>query len=467
MTVTQMILAAIITIITGAVSWLLAKAQTAAAIATLRSNLAEQQHAVKTYEAKMKMLQTDKEGLIRQCVQAESQLSFLNEQYSFSKRYQKENELLLSQLAMFKAKYHATEEKLETQKQEIESLGNRFRFEFRNLAQTILDEKSEKFTQLNEEKLNAILSPLKTQLGEFRQKVEDTYDRESKERFSLGREIEKLVQMSQQVSIEANNLTSALKGNNKIQGNWGEMILESLLQHSGLTEGREYLVQEFIRDNAGNLVKDENGRALQPDITICYPDQRKLIIDSKVSLLAWEEYVTCTETESGKACLDEHLRSIRAHIDALAKKNYPKYAQALDYVLLFVPVEPAFLEAVKSDPQLWKYAYERKILLVSPTNLLTVLRIVADLWKVEQQNRHAKLIADKAGLLYDKLAGFIENLETVGKKLSEAQFAYDTAFRQIASGKGNIINKVEELRKMGANAQKQIPERLLPEVTEE
>ena len=467
MTVTQIVLV-IISIGTAAViSWLLARAQLSGATATLKSNLHEQLNLVTNYEAKVKSLQAEKEALIRQHVQAETQLTFLNEQYNLSKRYQKENELLQAQLAMFKAKYQATEEKLETQKQEIESIGNRFRFEFRNLAQTILDEKTEKFTLLNEEKMNAILTPLKTQLGEFRQKVEDTYDRESKERFSLGREIEKLVHMSQQVSIEANNLTTALKGNNKIQGNWGEMILESLLEHSGLTKNREYLVQEFIRDNAGNVVKDENGRALQPDITICYPDQRKLIIDSKVSLLAWEEFVTCTEAHTAKSCLEEHLRSIRAHIDALARKNYPKYAQALDYVLLFVPVEPAFLEAVKSDLQLWKYAYEKKILLVSPTNLMAVLRIVADLWKVEQQNRHAKLIADKAGLLYDKIAGFIENLETVGKKLTEAQFAYDMAFRQIASGKGNIINKVEELRKMGANAQKQIPDRLLPEVAED
>jgi DNA recombination protein RmuC len=467
MTVTQIVLIVISIGTAAAISWLLARAQSAAATATLKSNLHEQLNLVTNHEAKVKSLQAEKEALIRQHVQAETQLNFLTEQYNVSKRYQKENELLQAQLAMFKAKYQATEEKLETQKQEIESIGNRFRFEFRNLAQTILDEKTEKFTLLNEEKMNAILTPLKTQLGEFRQKVEDTYDRESKERFSLGREIEKLVQMSQQVSLEANNLTTALKGNNKIQGNWGEMILESLLEHSGLTKNREYLVQEFIRDNAGNVVKDENGRALQPDITICYPDQRKLILDSKVSLLAWEEFVTCTEAHSAKSCLEEHLRSVRAHIDALARKNYPKYAQALDYVLLFVPVEPAFLEAVKSDSQLWKYAYEKKILLVSPTNLIAVLRIVADLWKVEQQNRHAKLIADKAGLLYDKIAGFIENLETVGKKLTEAQFAYDAAFRQIASGKGNIINKVEELRKMGANAQKQIPDRLLPEVAEE
>jgi DNA recombination protein RmuC len=453
--------------ISGFVVWLLCRSAMANKTAVIKDRLQEQLSVVLELQNRIKLLQSDKELLIRQTTQAESQLEFLNEQYTFSKRYQKENELMQNQLAMFKAKYHAAEEKLETQKQEIESLGNRFKFEFRNLAQSILDEKTEKFTLVNEEKMNAILNPLKAQLGEFKQKVEETYDRESKERFSLGREIEKLVQMSQLVSTEANSLTNALKGNNKTQGNWGEMILESLLEHSGLSRGREYQVQEFIRDNAGNVIKDENGRALQPDITIYYPDQRRLVIDSKVSLVAWEQFVSCTETDSRKKCLEEHLRSIRSHIEALSRKNYPRYAQALDYVLLFVPIEPAFLEAVKSDLQLWKYAYDKKILLVSPTNLFAVLKIVADLWRVEQQNRHAIAIADKAGSLYDKVAGFVENLETVGRRISEAQQAHEIALRQLSSGKGNIINKVEELKKMGANAQKQLPERLLSDVAEE
>ena len=467
MTMTQIFIVLLPCLTVATIVWLVSRSHYSGRVALLEHRLREQLLTSGELQSEIKSLRLDKEGFIRQVSGTENQLTYLNEQFNLSKRHQKENELMQGQLAMFKAKYQAAEEKLETQKQEIESLGNRFRFEFRNLAQGILEEKTEKFTLLNEEKMNAILNPLKAQLVEFKQKVEDTYDRESKERFSLGKEIERLVRMSQQVSNEANNLTAALKGNNKTQGNWGEMILESLLEHSGLSKGREYLVQEFIKDNAGNLVKDENGRALQPDITISYPDQRKLIIDSKVSLTAWEAFVSCTETDSQKKCLDEHLRSIRAHIDALSRKNYPRYAEALDYVLLFVPIEPAFLEAVKSDLQLWKYAYDKKILLVSPTNLFAVLRIVADLWKVEQQNRHAVAIAEKAGLLYDKLAGFVENLETVGKRITEAQAAYDAAFRQLATGKGNIINKVEELKRMGANAQKQLPGRLLQEIAEE
>jgi len=432
-------------------------------LAVLNDRLSQQTSLNHSLHASLKLLQSEKDALIRQSANAESQLQFLNEQYQLSKRHQKENELMQSQLAMFKAKFQAAEEKLRVQKQEIEELGNHFRFEFRNLAQSILEEKSEKFTQLNEEKMNAILSPLKNQLGEFKQKVEETYDKESKERFTLGKEIEKLVQMSQLVSVEANNLTSALKGSSKVQGDWGEMILESLLENSGLTKGREYRVQEFIRDNAGNILRDDQDRALQPDITIYYPDQRKLIIDSKVSLVAWEQFVACTETEATKACLDEHLRSIRNHIDNLSRKNYPKYAEALDYVLLFIPIEPAFMEAVKTDVHLWKYAYDKRILLVSPTNLFAVLKIVADLWKVEQQNRHAMLIASKAGALYDKFAGFIENLEMLGRKLSEAQISFDSAFKQLATGRGNMLTKMEELKKMGARAEKQLPERIFEE----
>ncbi|MEO7766085.1 MAG: DNA recombination protein RmuC, partial [Ferruginibacter sp.] len=353
------------------------------------------------------------------------------------------------------------------QKLELEAIGEKFRFEFRNLAQGILEEKTAKFTELNEEKMKAILDPLKIELVDFKKKVDDTYDKESKERFTLGKEVQRLIEMSQQVSQEANNLTTALKGNNKQQGNWGEMILESILAYSGLTKGREFFTQEFIRDNAGNVIRDENGKGLQPDITVVYPDQRKIIIDSKVSLVAWDQYVSEETLVAQKQFLKEHIQSIRSHIDSLSGKNYPQYARALDYVLLFIPIEPAFLEAVKTDLQLWKYAYDKRIMLVSATNLLAVLKIIADLWKVALQNLNAIEIADKAGALYDKFAGFIENFEMVGKKLQDAQQTYETAFRQLSTGRGNITGKIEELKKMGANANKQLPQKVLPQLKEE
>ena len=401
--------------------------------ATLLERLQQQANSQNLLLQEKQQLQLMKEELISRATKAESRIGFLGE-------------------------------KLLQQKDELNHIGESFKFEFRNLAQNILEEKTQKFTEVNEEKMKAILDPLKNDLGIFKQKVEETYDKESKERFSLGKEIERLVAMTQQVSTDANNLTTALKGNNKMQGNWGEMILESLLENSGLTKGREYFLQEFIRDNAGNIIKDEYGAGLQPDVTICYPDQRKIIIDSKVSLVAWDEFIAQDNIEEQQKFLQQHIRSIRTHIDGLSKKNYPKYSLALDYVLLFIPIEPAFLEAVKTDIQLWKYAYDRKILLVSPTNLFAVLKIIADLWKVEQQNKNAIDIADKAGLLYDKFALFFDNFENIGKKISEANNTYETALKQLSTGRGNVIGKIEELKKMGANASKQLPDRILTEL---
>lgn len=380
------------------------------------------------------------------------------------KNTQSEKEQFLMRATQAETKLVMANVALAEAKEATKHFNEQIKLEFGELAQQIMDVNSKKFTQQNQEQIGQILQPLKTELGDFKKKVEETYDKESKERFTLGREIDRLVQMSLQVSTEANNLTTALKGNNKMQGNWGEMILESILEHSGLVKGREYLVQEFIKDQAGNIIKDENGRGLQPDVTIFYPDQRKLIIDSKVSLVAWDEYSSETDTVLLEAALKRHIASIRAHMDGLSRKNYPKYAQALDYVLLFIPIEPAFLEAVKKDNQLWKNAYDKKIMLVSPTNLLAVLKIIADIWKVSQQTNNAVEIAERAGLLYDKFVLFLENLEIVGKKMAEAQTGYEAAMKQLGTGRGNLIGKVEELKKMGAAASKQIPDKLLYEL---
>lgn len=378
-----------------------------------------------------------------------------------NKELQLEKEQLLSKLAVVETQLYSTQQLLKEAKTSGEKLSEQLKLEMEALAERVMKSNSLQMAEKNEEKIGEILKPLKAEFGDFKKKVEETYEKESKERFSLGKEIDKLVQMSAQVSQEANNLTSALKGNVKMQGNWGEMILETILEHSGLTKGREYVTQEFIRDNAGNIIKDEHGKGLQPDVIISYPDQRKIIIDSKVSLIAWDQYVLETTVEDQDRSLKNHIQSIRNHIDGLSRKNYPKYAQALDYVLLFIPIEPAFLEAVKTDTQLWKYAYDKKIMLVSPTNLLAVLKIIADLWKVEMQNKNAIEIAERAGLLYDKFCGFLENLELVGKKIGEAQTNYDNAFKQLSTGRGNIIGKIEELKKMGADAQKQLPDRVL------
>ena len=423
--------------------------------------LVQAQQALQVIQLEIKKIQKEKEDLISRATHAEGANKLLLQEFEQYHLLQQEHLKTINQLAVLQTQLSSANDKLTGQKEELESISEKFRFEFKNLAQGILEEKTTKFTLVNEENMRAILNPLKSELLEFKKKIDDTYDKESKERFTLGKEVQRLVEMSQQVSQEANNLTTALKGNNKQQGNWGEMILESILSYSGLTKGREFVTQEFIKDNAGNIIKDEFGKGLQPDVTVLYPDQRKIIIDSKVSLIAWEQYISEDNPLTQDQFLKEHIQSIRNHIDGLSKKKYPTYAQALDYVLLFIPIEPAFLEAVKSDLQLWKYAYDKRIMLVSPTNLLAVLKIIADLWRVEQQNQHAIEIADKAGLLYDKFVGFIENLEMVGKKLQDAQISYDAAFKQLGSGKGNIIGKIEELKKMGANANKQLPTKLI------
>jgi len=346
-------------------------------------------------------------------------------------------------------------------KTSITSMGETYKIEFKNVANEILDQKSKSLEETSTKNIKTLLDPLNKDLKDFKEKVDKVYSDEARERHSLEGQVKRLVDSSAQVSQQAENLTNALKGNVKQQGNWGEMILSSILENSGLTENREYFLQEFIKDKSGEIIKDENGNGLQPDVTIHYPDERKVIVDSKVSLVAWERYMSETDTNAQKQALDAHIKSLKAHIDGLSKKNYPKYAKALDHVILFVPIEPAFLEAVKQDTGLWKYAYDKKVLIVGPTNLLLVLKIVADIWQIEKQSKNAIEIAEKAGELYDKLLGFVESMEDVGAGLKKANQNYEKAMGQLSTGKGNAIRKAEELKGLGADTKKQFPERLI------
>jgi DNA recombination protein RmuC len=374
---------------------------------------------------------------------------------------------LESQLAVSEERGRANQVLLAEARQSQQQISEAMKNEMELMAARILKQNSNQLMQKNEEKIGQILLPLQTELTGFKKAVTDAYQKESNERFSLTKEIEKLVQTSVRVSEQANNLTTALKGNVKTQGNWGEMVLETLLENSGLSRDRNYLVQQYIRDASGNVLKDEEGNMLQPDVMIVYPDQRRVIIDAKVSLIAWERYVNATdEAERAKAWAD-HLTSIYRHIDFLSKKKYGRYAGALDYVLMFVPIEPAFLEALKKDTELWKKAYDKNIMLVCPTNLLAILKIVAELWRIEKQNENAIDIANKAGSLYDKFHGFLENMEQVGKKIDDAGNAFQQAYKQLHTGRGNLIGKVEELKKMGANASKQLSHTLLKDTPDE
>jgi DNA recombination protein RmuC len=379
-----------------------------------------------------------------------------------------ENKVLKEQNTELVIKAAKAEEKVENMKiaysdlkSSITSMGDSYKTEFKNVANELLDQKSKTLEETSNKNIKTLLEPLNKDLNDFRKKVEKVYDDEARERHSLEGQVKKLVETSTQVSQQAENLTNALKGNVKQQGNWGEMILSSILENSGLTENREYFLQEFIKDKSGEIIKDENGNALQPDVTIHYPDERKVIIDSKVSLIAWEKYISESDPNAQKQALDAHIKSLKAHIDGLSKKNYPKYAKALDHVILFVPIEPAFLEAVKQDTGLWKYAYDKKVLIVGPTNLLLVLKIVADIWQIEKQSKNAIEIAEKAGELYDKLFGFIETMEDVGAGIKKANINYEKAMGQLSTGKGNAIKKAEELKGLGADAKKQFPDRLI------
>jgi DNA recombination protein RmuC len=358
-------------------------------------------------------------------------------------------------------------EKLETLKGEIEQIGQKYAAEFKNLANEILEDKSQKFTVQNQKNLESILKPLDENIREFKKTVTDAYEKESKERFSLGTEVKKLADLNLQMSEEARNLTKALKGEAKTQGDWGEMILETILEKSGLRKDEEYFMQMELKDEEGKALRsDSENKKMRPDAIIKYPDNRTVIIDSKVSLNAFTRYVEAGDPETQKKESDAHVAAVKNHIIALSNKGYDDYDKALDFVMMFIPSEPAYIAAMHGDSNLWSFAYEKRILLMNPTNLITSLKLIVDLWKREYQNRNAQAIADRGALLYDKFAGFVDNLKDVGDKIEKANKSYQNAYSQLATGPGNLLNQANELKKLGVKSKKQLARQIESEETE-
>jgi DNA recombination protein RmuC len=391
--------------------------------------------------------------------------SFLNQQLQKNEsELSAEREKVIklnSELSAINSDYRNLQEKLAEQKSEIEELQQKFIKEFENLANKILTEKSETFTKQNRENIDQILKPLGEKIKDFEKKVDDVYVTDSKERALLVQQIKTLHDLNQQMSKDATNLTNALKGETKTQGNWGEFILESLLEKSGLMKDREYFLQESITS--------QDGKRFQPDVIVKLPDNKSIVIDSKVSLVAYEKFSSADNENERLNSIKEHILSIRNHIKNLSGKNYQNLYEidGLDFVLMFLPIEPAFSLALQNDSGLFQEAYDKNIVIVSPTTLLATLRTIASIWRQENQNKNALEIARQSGALYDKFVGFVEDLQTIGSRIEQTQNAYSDAMKKLSTGRGNLVNSVQKIKKLGAKTSKSLPNPLIENDSED
>ncbi|HNW22541.1 MAG TPA: DNA recombination protein RmuC [Bacteroidales bacterium] len=339
---------------------------------------------------------------------------------------------------------------LDLKEKELADTQKQLIVQFENLANKILEANTLKFEETSKQSMQQLLKPLGEQLVDFKSRVDAAHIEDTKQRSTLEERIRGLIEQTNQVSAQANNLAEALKGSPKTQGNWGEMVLERILEQSGLEKDTHYMMQESFRNEQGNV--------LYPDVVIHLPGERNIIVDSKVSLVAYDRYVSATSQQVQQQALQEHIMSIKKHVDELAAKQYDSFQGSLDFVMMFVPVEPAYLIAIQNDPGMWSYAYHKRIVLISPTNLIACLKLMSDLWSREMQNKNAMQIARRGELMLKKFENFIETLSALGGTIAKSQEAYDKAMGQLRDGQGNLIGQASKLRELGIKAFKDLPE---------
>jgi DNA recombination protein RmuC len=394
-------------------------------------------------------IERDKAGkqLQDERVRYETQVSILNQELLTEK----------NRIAKAEEQFIAQRQRLADQEKSIQEIQQKFQLEFQNVANKLLDEKSQKFIETNRTNLDVLLNPLKENIKAFEEKVDKVYNMEAAERNTLKGVITQLMELNKLISNEAQNLTKALKGDNKKQGNWGEVILERVLERSGLVKDREYRLQASL-----NAI---DGGRLQPDVIIDLPDEKHLIIDSKVSLIAYERLVNCETEDERKLYSKAHVESIRGHVSNLSSKNYHDLHQvnSPDFVLLFIPIESSFSFAVQIDSELFSDAWDKRVVIVSPSTLLATLRTIASIWKQERQNRNVLEIARLSGAMYDKFVGFVGDMEGIGKNIKLSQTAYDNAFNKLVEGNGNLTKTAEKIKGLGAKANKQLDQKFIGE----
>jgi DNA recombination protein RmuC len=399
-------------------------------------------------DEELKVLSTENTKLATRLENAEQ---VFKQQKEKEEKLTTQNNELIGLTAQLENQNRNLEERLTEQKAELEKLQERFTLEFQNIANKLLKENSKDFAEANQKRLDEILTPLKENIKAFEKKVEDKYDNELKERTSLIEQIKSLSDLNQQMRTDAQNLTKALKGDTKTQGNWGEFILEKILESSGLKKGEQYETQESYIN--------EDGKTVRPDVVIKLPEDKHIIIDSKVSILAYSNFLEAQTEEEQIICVKAHITSVKNHINGLSEKNYShaKGINSPDFVLMFLPSEPSFSFTLQSDQSIYNYAWDRKIVLVSPTTLLATLRTISSVWKQENQTKNAIEIAKQSGALYDKFVGFLEDLNKIDKGLKSSQSAYDEAVKKLQFGSGNLVGRVEKLKVLGAKTTKNLP----------